>query len=55
MTLLFHNTLVSNHVNSDHVPSLSCLDVCNVRQTTSGAYTITMTTSTYHSRRYGRL
>ena len=22
-----HNTVVSNHVNSDHVPSFSCLDV----------------------------
>jgi hypothetical protein len=30
------NTVVSNHVNSDHVPSFSCLDVWNVRQTTSG-------------------
>jgi hypothetical protein len=46
----FHfNTVVSNHVNSDHVPSFSCLDVWNVRQTTSGVYAITVITSTYHS------
>jgi hypothetical protein len=50
-----HNMVVSNHVNSDHVPSFSCLDVWNVRQTTSGVYAITVTTSTYHSRRCGRL
>jgi hypothetical protein len=48
---LFHNTVVSNHVNSDHVPSFSCLDVCKARQTTSGVYIITVTTSAYHSRR----
>jgi hypothetical protein len=30
------NTVVSNHVNSDHVPSFSCHDVWNARQTTSG-------------------
>ena len=34
--LLLCNTLVSNHVNSDHVPSFSCVDVWNVRQMTSG-------------------
>jgi hypothetical protein len=51
-----NNTVVSNHVNSDHVPSFSCHDVSwsNVRQTTSGVYAITVTTSTY-SRRCGRL
>jgi hypothetical protein len=49
------NTVVSNHVNSDHVPSFSCHDVWDVRQTTSGVYAITVTTSTYHSRRCGRL
>jgi hypothetical protein len=46
------NTVVSNHVNSDHVPSFFfCLDLWNVRQTTSGVYaiSITVTTSTYHS------
>ena len=47
--------VVSNHVNSDHIPYFSCHDVWNVRQTTSGVYAITVTTSTYHSRRYGRL
>jgi hypothetical protein len=31
----------------DHVPSFSCHDVWNVRQTTSGVYAITVTTSTY--------
>jgi hypothetical protein len=35
--------------------SFSYLDVWNVRQTTSGVYDISVTTSTYHSRRYGRL
>ena len=45
------NTIVSNHVNFDHVPSFSCHDVWNVRQTTSSVYTIT----TNHSRRCGRL
>ena len=49
------NTVVSNHVNSDHVPPFSCHDSWNVRQTTSGVYTIIVTTSTYHSRRCGRL
>jgi len=48
-------TVVSNHVNSDHVPSFSCLNVWNVRETTPGVYAITVTTSTYHSRRCGRL
>jgi hypothetical protein len=47
------NTAVSNHVNSDHVTSFSCIDVWNVRQTTSGVYAITVTTSAYHSRRCG--
>jgi hypothetical protein len=49
------NSVVSNHVNSDHVPSFSCHDVWDVRQTTSGVFAITMTTSTYHSRRCGTL
>jgi hypothetical protein len=49
------NTVVSNHVNSDHVPSFSCLDVSTNRQATSGVYAITVTTSAYHSRRCGRL
>jgi hypothetical protein len=35
------NTVVSNHVNSDHVPSFSCLDVWTNRQATSGVYAIT--------------
>ena len=49
------NTVVSNHVNSDHVPSFSCHDVWNVRQTTctSGVWAITVTRSTY-SRRFSR-
>ena len=51
----FTNTVVSNHVNSDHVPSFSCLDVWTNRQATSGVYAITVTTSAYHSRRCGRL
>jgi len=33
---MLQNTVVLNHVNSDHVPSFSCLDIWNVRQTTSG-------------------
>ena len=38
----FHiNMVVSNHVNSDHVLSFSCLDVCKARQTASGVYAIT--------------
>ena len=49
------NTVVSNHVNTDHVPPISCYDVWNVRQTTPGVYAITLTTSTYHSRRCSRL
>ena len=49
------NTVASNHANSDHVPSFSCLNVWNVRQVTSDVYDITVTTSTYHSRRCGRL
>jgi hypothetical protein len=48
-------TVVSNHVNSDHVPSFSCLDVWTNWQATSGVYAITVTTSAYHSRRCGRL
>ena len=50
-----NNTVVSNHVNSDHVPSFSCLDVWTNRQATSGVYAITVTTSAYHSRICGRL
>jgi hypothetical protein len=49
------NTVVSNHVNSDHVPSFSCLDVWTPWQTTSDVYAIIVTTSAYHSRRCGRL
>jgi hypothetical protein len=44
--------IFSNHVNSDHAPSFSCLDVWTNRQATSGVYAITVTTSAYHSRRY---
>ena len=47
--------VVLNHVNSNHVLSCLCLDVWNVRQTTSGVYDITVTTSAYHSHRCGRL
>ena len=51
-----YNTVVSNHVNSDHVrPSFSCLDVWTPWQTTSGVYAITVTMSAYHSCRCGRL
>ena len=50
-----NNTVVSNHVNSDHVPSFSCLVVWTNRQATSGVYAITVTTSAYHSRICGRL
>ena len=49
------NTVVSNHVNSDHVPSFSFPDVWNARQTTSGVHAIKVITSAYHSRRYGIL
>jgi hypothetical protein len=49
------NTVISNHVNSVHVPSVSYHDVWNVRKTTSGVYAITETTSTYDTRRCGRL
>jgi hypothetical protein len=49
------NMVVSNHVNSDHVPSFSCLDVWTNRQVTSGVYAMTVTTSAYHSRKCGRL
>ena len=48
-------TVVYDHVNSDHVPSFSCLDVWTTRQTTSGVYAITVTTSAYHSRKCGKL
>lgn len=41
------NMVVWNRVNSDHVPSVSCLDFWNVRQTTYGAYAITVITSAY--------
>jgi hypothetical protein len=44
---LYTSTIVSNHVNSDPVPSFSCLDIWNVRQTTSGVYATHVTTSTY--------
>jgi hypothetical protein len=54
MLRLSINTVVLNHVNSDHVPSFSCLDVWISRQTTSGVYAISVT-SAYHSRRCGRL
>jgi ABC-type amino acid transport system permease subunit len=54
-TFMRYNTVVLNHVNSDHVLSFSCLDIWKVRQTTSGVYAITVTTSAYHSRRLGRL
>ena len=50
-----YNTVVSNQVYSDHVLSFSCLDVWNVRLMISGVYAITVTTSTYYSRRCGRL
>jgi hypothetical protein len=50
-----HITVVSNHVNSDHVPFFSCLDVWTNRQASSGVYAITVTTSAYHSRRCSRL
>jgi hypothetical protein len=33
--------VVSNHVNSDHVPSFSCLHVWSNWQTTSGVYAMT--------------
>ena len=48
------NTVVSNDVNSDRVPSFSYLDVQNVRKTASGVYAITVT-STNHSHRCNRL
>jgi hypothetical protein len=35
------NYFVSNHVNSEHVPSFSYLDVWYIRHTTSGVYAIT--------------
>jgi hypothetical protein len=50
--------LLHSEVESCQFPPcsvFSCLDVWNVRQTTSGVYAITVTTSTYHSRRGGRL
>jgi hypothetical protein len=46
MLRLSINTVVSNHVNSDHVPSFSCLDVWSAWQTTSA---ISVTTSAFHS------
>ena len=52
---LNNHMVVSNHVNSNHVPSFSCLDVWTNRQATSGVYAITVTTSVYHSRRCGIL
>ena len=55
MLRLSINTVVSNHVNSDHVLSFSCLDIWGVWQTTSGVYAISVTTSAFHSRRCGRL
>jgi hypothetical protein len=55
LRILSYNTVVSNRVNSDHVPSFSCLAVWNVCQTTSGVYAITVTSSAFHSRRCGRL
>jgi hypothetical protein len=53
--LVLCNTVVSNHVNSDHVTSFSCLDVWSNLQATSGVYAINVRTSAYHSRRCGRL
>jgi hypothetical protein len=50
ISLMGFNTVVSIHVNSDHVPSFSCLDIWTNRQATSDVYAITVTTSTYHSR-----
>jgi hypothetical protein len=49
------NTPLKLNLFSDHVPSISCLDVGTNRQATSGVYAITVTTSAYHSRRCGRL
>ena len=43
MNVYINNTVVSNHVNSDHVPSFPCLDVWTNRQATSGVYAITVT------------
>jgi hypothetical protein len=34
------NTVVSNHVNSDHVQSFSCLDFWTNRQANSGVYAV---------------
>jgi hypothetical protein len=51
---IWSNTVVSNHVNFDNVPSFSWLDIWTNRQATSGVYALTVT-SAYHSRRCGRL
>ena len=50
---MIKQNVVLNPVNSDLVPSFSCLDVCTNRQATSGVYAITV--SAYHSRRCDRL
>ena len=50
-----HQYVVSNHVNSEHVPSFSSLDVWSAWHTTSGVYASIVTTSAIHSRRCGRL
>jgi hypothetical protein len=50
-----YGKIVSNHVNSDHVPSFSCLDLWSAWQATSGVYAIIVTTSAFHCRRCGRL
>jgi len=48
--------VVSNHVNSDHVPSFSCLDVWNVKTDYLQCLRYYCNqTSAYHSRRWGRL
>ena len=52
------NTVVSNIVNSDHVCLFRVMTsemLGKLRTCTSGVYAITVTTSTYHSRRCGRL
>jgi hypothetical protein len=48
------NTVVSNHVNSDHVLSFSCLDVWTNRQATSGVsntsiYSVVFLASPYYN------
>ena len=47
--LLYFNKVVSNHVNSDHVPSFSCLDVWTNRKATSGDYAQKSLTRLTHS------